>query len=112
MAKMVRPDPFQVQRALQLLHRDTPPGVPTTLRFDSTMEKQVYLLVKKEVQVITCPTQATNSSNFAVCLANLGDQLNGYRPVSFSFEEFGSSFITLVPKGMVTKYGLPTSSSN
>lgn len=73
------------------------------------MAKQFYFLVKEEVRVITCPTQATDSSNEAICLANLGDQLDDYRPVCFSSEEFGSYFITLVPKGTVTKYGLPTS---
>jgi hypothetical protein len=48
----------------------------------------------------------------AIYLANLGDQLDDYRPVCFSPEEFGSYFITLVPKGTVVKYGLPTSTSN
>jgi hypothetical protein len=41
------------------------------------------LLVRNKVRAITCPTQATNSSTFAVCLANLGDQLDDYRSVSF-----------------------------
>jgi hypothetical protein len=91
---------------------DTPSGVRTTLRFDGAVAKQFYLLVKNEVRVITCPRQATDTSNFAVCLANLGDQLDDYRPVSFSPKEFGSYFITLVPKGTVTKYGLPTSTSS
>jgi hypothetical protein len=40
LAKMMAPDPFQVQRALQLLHRDTPPLVRTTLRFDGAVAKQ------------------------------------------------------------------------
>jgi hypothetical protein len=112
LAKTVTADPFQVQRALWLLHLDTPPGVRTTLRFDGAVAKQFYLLLKNEVGVITCPTQTTDSSNFAICLASLGDQLNDYPQVSFSPEEFGSYFITLVPKGTVTKYGLPTSSSD
>jgi hypothetical protein len=82
------------------------------LRSDGAVAKQYYFLVKDVVQVITCPTQATNRSNLAICLANLGDQLDDYRPISFSPEEFGSYFITLVPKGTVTKYSLPTSTSN
>jgi hypothetical protein len=106
------PDPFRVQRALQLLHRDTPPSVCTTLRFDGAVAKHFYFLVNDVVRVITCPTQATDKANMAICLANLGDQLDDYRPVCFSPEEFGSYFITLVPKGTVVNYGLPTSTSN
>jgi hypothetical protein len=112
LAKTVAPDPFRVQHALQLLHLDTPPSVHTTLRFDGAVAKQFYFLVNDVVRVITCPTQATNRSNLAVCLANLGNQLDDYRPVSFLTEEFGSYFITLVPQGTVTKYSLPTSTSN
>jgi hypothetical protein len=112
LAKTVMPDPSRIKRALQLLHRDTPPAVRMTLRFDGAVARQFYFLVKEEVRVITCPTQATDSSNKAICLANLGDQLDDYRHVCFSPKEFGSYFITLVPKGTVTKYGLPTSESN
>ncbi len=57
--------------------------------------------------MITCPTQATDISNQAVCLANLGDQLDDYRPVSFFPEAFGGYVVTLVPKGTVATYGLP-----
>ncbi len=95
-----------------MLHRDTPSTVRTTLRFDGTVAKQFYLLVRDRVRVVTCPTQATDSSNEAVCLANLGDQLGDYCPVSFSPEEFGGYVITLTHKGTVAKYGLPTSVSN
>ena len=45
-------------------------------------------------------------------MANLGDQLGDYCPVSFSPEEFGGYVITLTHKGTVAKYGLPTSVSN
>jgi hypothetical protein len=34
LAKTIAPGPFRAQRALQLLHCDTPPSVRTTLRFD------------------------------------------------------------------------------
>jgi hypothetical protein len=109
---MVPADSFRIKRALQLLHRDTPAAVRTTFRFNGAVAKQFYFLVQGTVCVITCPTQATDSSNQAVCLANLGDQLDGYRPVSFSPEEFGGYVITLVPKGTVATYGLPTSPTN
>jgi hypothetical protein len=98
LAKTMVPDPFRVQRALQLLHRDTPPSVRTTLRFDGAVAKQFYFLVNDVVGVITCPTQATDKANMAICLANLGDQLDDCRPVCFSPEEFGSYFITLSPR--------------
>jgi hypothetical protein len=74
--------------------------------------KQFDFLVKNTVCVINCPTQATDIFNQAVCLANLGDQLDDYRPVSFSPEEFGGYVVTLVPKGTVVTYGLPTSEPN
>jgi hypothetical protein len=67
------------------------------LRFDGAVAKQYYFLVKDVVRVLTFPTQATDRSNFAICLANLGDQLDDYRPISSWHEEFGSYFITLVP---------------
>jgi hypothetical protein len=105
-------DSFRIKRALQLLHCDTPPAIHTTFRFDGAVAKQFYFLVKDTVRVITCPTQATDISNQAVCLANLGDQLDDYRPVSFSPEESGGYVVTLVPKGTVATYGLPTSASN
>jgi hypothetical protein len=111
-AKTVPADPFRIRRTHQLFHRDTPPAVCTTLRFDGAVAKQFYILARDKVRVLTCPTQATDSSNLAVCLANLGDQLDDYRPVSFSPEEFGGYVITLVHKGTVEKYGLPTSISN
>jgi hypothetical protein len=63
------------------------------------MSKQFYFFVKNTVCVIICPTQATNICNQAVCLANLGDQLDDYSPVSFSPEEFGGYLVTLLPKG-------------
>jgi hypothetical protein len=112
LAKTMAPDPFRVQRALQLLHRNTPPSVRTTLRFDGAVAKQFYFLVNDVVRVITCPTQATNKANMAICLANLCDQQEDYRPVCFSPEAFGSYFITFVPIETVLKYGLPTSTSN
>jgi hypothetical protein len=74
LAKTVMPDPFRIKRALQLLHRDTSPAVGTKLGFNGAVVKQYYFLVNKEVRVISCPTKATDSSNGAVCLANLGDQ--------------------------------------
>jgi hypothetical protein len=83
LAKTVMPDPFRVQHALQLLHPDTPPVVRTMVRFDGGVDKQFYFLVKDVVRVIICPTQATNSSNFAVCLANLIDQLDNYHRINF-----------------------------
>lgn len=61
---------------------------------------------------MTCPTQVTNTSNHTVCLANCGDQLDNFRPVSFSPEEFGGYIITLVPKGTVDMHGLPSSAAN
>jgi hypothetical protein len=112
LAQTVAADPFRIRRTLQLLHRDTPIAVHTTLRFDGTVAKQFYVLVKDRIRVVTCPTQATDSSNEAVCLANLGDQLDDYRPVNFSPEEFGGYVITLVHKGTVARYGIPTSVSN
>jgi hypothetical protein len=112
LAETVMPDPFRIKRALQLLHCDTSPLVRTTLHLDGAVAKQYYFLVNDAVRVISCPTQATDSSNNAVCLANLGDQLEDFCPVRFSPEEFGAYFVTLVPKGTVAKYGLPTSTSN
>jgi hypothetical protein len=107
LARTVPADSFRIKRALQLLHCDTPPAIRTTFRFDGAVAKQFYFLVKDTVRVITCPTQATDISNQAVCLANLGDQLDDYRPVSVSPEEFGGYVVTLVPKGTVATYGLP-----
>jgi hypothetical protein len=112
LARTVPADSFRIKRALQLLHCDIPPAICTTFRFDGAVAKQFYFLVKDTVCVITCPTQATDISNQAVCLANLGDHLDDYRPVSFSPEEFGGYVVTLVPKRTVATYGLPTSASN
>jgi hypothetical protein len=66
LAKTMAPGPFRVQRALQRLHRDTPPSVRTTLRFDGAVAKQFYFLVNDVVRVITCPTQATDKANMAI----------------------------------------------
>jgi hypothetical protein len=89
-----------------------PPAICTTFCFNGAMAKQFYFLAEDTVGKITCPMQATNISNQAVCLANLGDQLNNNHPLSFSLEESGGYFITLVTKATVDMYGLPTSPSN
>jgi hypothetical protein len=85
-------------------------AVCTTFCFVGTVAKPFYFLVKDMVRVITCPTRATDNTNFTVCLTNLADQLDDYHTVSFSpsAEEFGGYVITHVSKGTVTKYGLPT----
>jgi hypothetical protein len=112
LSQTIAADPFRIRRALHLLHCDTPIAVCTTLCLDRTVAKQFYVLVKDRIRVVTCPTQATDSSNEAVCLANLGDQLDDYRPISFSPKEFGGYVITLFHKGTVAKYGIPFSVSN
>jgi hypothetical protein len=72
LAQTVAADPFRIWGALQLLHRDMHIAVRTTLCSNGTVAKQINLLIEDRVRVVTCPIQATDSSNEAVCLANLG----------------------------------------
>jgi hypothetical protein len=56
LAKTVKPDPFRIKQALQLLHRDTSHSVRTMLHLDGAVAKQYYFLVNEAVRVISCPT--------------------------------------------------------
>jgi hypothetical protein len=110
--RIVPADNSRFQHSLKFIHCNTPPAVCTTLLFEGAVAKHFYFLFKDQVSVVTCPTQATNSSNLVACLSNLGDQLDEYCPVSFFPREFGGYVITLVNKGTEAKYWLPTSVSN
>jgi hypothetical protein len=82
------------------------------LRHNPSVAKQYYIILQDKFIVITYLTMATYTTNQAIYLASMGDQLDFPKPVSIAVAKFEGHIITLTTRCDATTYTLPSSPNN